>query len=119
MEMVENLESGRTIPACAAFDAGDALEKGSCVQEADSDIPQKKGCSSQTLPKYPRRNSSYAIPNLPAKTGNGCYRFIRWNFFSVYRRVFTIVFAANTAALSVGFALHLLGGYNCSQEEVA
>ncbi len=35
----------------------------------------------------------------PAKRGNRIYRFLRWNFFSAYRRLFTMVFVANISVL--------------------
>ncbi|KAK1852028.1 integral membrane protein [Colletotrichum chrysophilum] len=36
---------------------------------------------------------------VPDKKGNRAYRFLRWNFGSVYRRIFTIAFLANIACL--------------------
>lgn len=38
---------------------------------------------------------------LPTKLGGHIYRVLRWNFFSVYRRLFTIVFLSNMIVLIV------------------
>lgn len=36
---------------------------------------------------------------IPNKTSSHIVCFLRWNFFSIYRRLFTVVFLANSAAL--------------------
>jgi hypothetical protein len=36
---------------------------------------------------------------MPAKQGSKLYRYLRWNFFSVYRRIFTLAFIGNVVAL--------------------
>jgi len=38
---------------------------------------------------------------IPSKTSSRFVRFIRWNFFSTYRRLFTVVFVANCIALII------------------
>jgi len=36
---------------------------------------------------------------LPKKNGSRAWRYLRWNFFSVYRKLFAVVFIANVAVL--------------------
>ncbi len=38
---------------------------------------------------------------LPPQKGSRAYRYLRWDFGSVYRRIFTLVFAGNVATLIV------------------
>ncbi|KAL1844191.1 hypothetical protein VTJ49DRAFT_3847 [Mycothermus thermophilus] len=38
---------------------------------------------------------------LPPKHGSRLYRYLRWNFGSVYRRLFALVYLANIAAMTV------------------
>lgn len=39
------------------------------------------------------------METLPPKAGGRFHRYVRWNFFSVYRQLFTITFLANLIAL--------------------
>ncbi|EPE02689.1 gramicidin s synthetase 1 [Ophiostoma piceae UAMH 11346] len=60
---------------------------------------------------------------LPDKAGSRAYRYLRWNFGSVYRRIFTLAFIGNIAVLAVlaGRAFACLGGlsYSGSNNAVA
>ena len=60
---------------------------------------------------------------LPRKAGSRVYRYLRWNFGSVYRRIFTLAFVSNVAVLAVlaGRAFAGRGGlsYSGSNNAVA
>ncbi|KAF9880856.1 hypothetical protein CkaCkLH20_01898 [Colletotrichum karsti] len=45
---------------------------------------------------------------VPDKKGNRAYRYLRWNFGSVYRRIFTLAFLANIGALVFVIAYSLV-----------
>ncbi|KAK2053845.1 tat pathway signal sequence [Colletotrichum caudatum] len=47
---------------------------------------------------------------VPSKKGTRAYRYLRWNFGSVYRRIFTLAFLGNMAALVLVVVRSLLGG---------
>ncbi|KAL2269227.1 hypothetical protein VTJ83DRAFT_4073 [Remersonia thermophila] len=47
---------------------------------------------------------------LPPKNGPRLYRYLRWNFGSVYRRLFAIVYLANIAAMTVLAASRITSG---------
>ncbi|EFQ32393.1 tat pathway signal sequence [Colletotrichum graminicola] len=47
---------------------------------------------------------------VPSKKGTRTYRYLRWNFGSVYRRIFTLAFIGNMAALVLVVVRSLLGG---------
>ncbi|KAK4039897.1 hypothetical protein C8A01DRAFT_36125 [Parachaetomium inaequale] len=47
---------------------------------------------------------------LPPKKGPRFYRYLRWNFGSVYRRIFCLVYLANMAAMAVLIARHAISG---------
>ncbi|KAK1973998.1 tat pathway signal sequence [Colletotrichum cereale] len=50
---------------------------------------------------------------VPSKKGTRAYRYLRWNFGSVYRRIFTLAFLGNMAALALVVVRSLLGGPSC------
>lgn len=61
----------------------------------------EKLAEDENLP-VPIADPALAEPEeLPTKIGIRAYRYIRWNFFSVYRRLFTTIFMANVATLIV------------------
>lgn len=64
------------------------------------------------LPAVPDRNPlrDIELGPIPQKKGFRFYRYLRWNFGSVYRRIFTLAFIANIAALAVLLAQLFLGG---------
>jgi hypothetical protein len=45
---------------------------------------------------------------LPSKKGPRFYRYLRWNFGSVYRRIFCLVYLGNIVALAVLIARHVI-----------
>ncbi|GKT44992.1 adenylate-forming reductase 03009 [Colletotrichum spaethianum] len=47
---------------------------------------------------------------VPSKKGTRAYRYLRWNFGSVYRRIFTVAFLGNIAALIFVVIRSLIGG---------
>ncbi|KAK4104455.1 hypothetical protein N658DRAFT_541333 [Parathielavia hyrcaniae] len=47
---------------------------------------------------------------LPPKKGPRFYRYLRWNFGSVYRRIFCIVYLSNVTAMAVLIARHAMSG---------
>ncbi|KAI9801313.1 MAG: hypothetical protein M1833_002883 [Piccolia ochrophora] len=58
---------------------------------------------SQTSTSHPGsiREEEPAVHPLPSKLGSRPYRYLRFTIFSLYRRLFSIVFVANLAALIV------------------
>ncbi|KAK1770785.1 hypothetical protein QBC33DRAFT_216703 [Phialemonium atrogriseum] len=63
-------------------------------------------------PSIPDRNPPHGPSDapLPAKKGNRFYRYLRWNFGSVYRRIFCLSVLGNIAPLAYLLAHGLLGG---------
>lgn len=58
------------------------------------------GFGSPSIPdRHPLRRSLSSPRGLPTKKGNRVYRFLRWNFGSVYRRIFTLAFLGNVTAI--------------------
>ncbi|KAK3296650.1 uncharacterized protein B0H64DRAFT_423115 [Chaetomium fimeti] len=55
---------------------------------------------------------SHGLDNspLPPKKGPRFYRYLRWNFGSVYRRIFCLVYLGNIIALAVLIARHAISG---------
>ncbi|OCK74823.1 hypothetical protein K432DRAFT_420134 [Lepidopterella palustris CBS 459.81] len=49
---------------------------------------------------------------LSERSPNSLYRYLRWNFFSVYRRIFAIVFIANFTILAIAFAFYALSRHH-------
>ncbi|KAK4151399.1 hypothetical protein C8A00DRAFT_45405 [Chaetomidium leptoderma] len=47
---------------------------------------------------------------LPPKKGPRIYRYLRWNFGTVYRRIFCLVYLGNIAAMAVLIARHAISG---------
>ncbi|WYZ41417.1 hypothetical protein EsH8_V_000312 [Colletotrichum jinshuiense] len=47
---------------------------------------------------------------VPSKKGTRAYRYLRWNFGSVYRRIFTLAFFGNIVALAFVIIRSLIGG---------
>jgi hypothetical protein len=47
---------------------------------------------------------------LPPKKGPRFYRYLRWNFGSVYRRIFSLVYLANMVAMAVLIARSAISG---------
>ena len=45
---------------------------------------------------------------LPPKKGSRFYRYLRWNFGSVYRRIFCLVYLGNIVALAALIARHII-----------
>lgn len=56
---------------------------------------------------------------IPPKRGPRWYRFLRWNFGSVYRRIFCLSFAGNLTALVILAARSLLGGSAFTYQEAS
>ncbi|KAJ2901729.1 uncharacterized protein MKZ38_001539 [Zalerion maritima] len=57
----------------------------------------------------PRRSSELLPAPIPNKQGGQTYRWLRWNFGSVYRRIFTLAFLCNLATLLALGIQHALG----------
>lgn len=55
--------------------------------------------SSIDVDKSTSTESLVPVKPVPDKAGNRVYRYLRWNFFSVYRRLFSIVFLGNLIPL--------------------
>ncbi|WQF88431.1 Putative ferredoxin-NADP reductase (FNR), nucleotide-binding domain-containing protein [Colletotrichum destructivum] len=55
---------------------------------------------------------------VPSKRGTRAYRYLRWNFGSVYRRVFTLAFLGNIAALALVVVRSLIGGPSSSSSRL-
>lgn len=61
------------------------------------------------LPKSPALDDVEPV-SLPDKKASRPYRYLRWNFGSVYRRIFTLAFLGNIAALAVLLTRNVIGG---------
>ena len=68
--------------------------------------------TTSTLP-LDEKNDVEAQFLLPVKAGSKTYRWLRWNFFSAYRRMFTLIFAVNVAVL-IGLAASRTLTYSAS-----
>lgn len=62
---------------------------------------QKPAYTERSLQPAHTLSLQSASSSMPNKKGNRVYRYVRWNIGSVYRRVFSLVFAANAVALAV------------------
>lgn len=74
------------------------------VHPFNLELPRGYPCAIHSLDAASISNSSLSasIPApLPAKRGFRLYRWLRWNFGSVYRRIFTLVYLSNLAVLAV------------------
>ncbi|OHE97889.1 tat pathway signal sequence [Colletotrichum orchidophilum] len=56
---------------------------------------------------------------VPSKKGNRPYRYLRWNFGSVYRRIFSLAFLGNIAALILVIVRSLIGGIQLTPQTCA
>jgi hypothetical protein len=56
--------------------------------------------------RHPLRSGSH-LP-LPPKKGSKFSRYLRWNFFSLYKRIFSLAFIANIAVLTVLIAKSII-----------
>ncbi|KAK0652467.1 hypothetical protein B0T16DRAFT_346838 [Cercophora newfieldiana] len=82
------------------------LERGLATQRSFPDslgsgcqTPNEKCAESTQTGDLFERHGLSAAP-LPPKRGFRLYRYLRWNFGSVYRRIFSLVFFGNMAALA-------------------
>ncbi|EIN08071.1 hypothetical protein PUNSTDRAFT_88876 [Punctularia strigosozonata HHB-11173 SS5] len=76
------------------------------VIEAGSSLPSGSNSTSSIKEKEKLEDSEDDIPKLesypiPPKKGNKVTRYLLHNFFSTYRKIFTVVFFANITALIV------------------
>jgi hypothetical protein len=79
------------------------------VEEEDATVDLEKGLSK--APSTKRRSyGDYSSGPIPNKKGGRFYRFFRWNFGSVYRRIFTLAFLGNIAVLAFLLVQTLIGG---------
>jgi len=91
LDLLPDLEAGLaancSVPCCIGsnYDSPceEETEKGSAI--TPSDLLERHGLSGAPL---------------PPKKGSRLYRYVRWNFGSVYRRIFSLVFFGNIAALA-------------------
>lgn len=63
-------------------------------------IPQSE-TQSDLQPKKSDHRTGGKDLELPEEAGTRVYRWLRWNFFSTYRRLFTLVFSVNLAFLTL------------------
>ncbi|KAK1756743.1 hypothetical protein QBC47DRAFT_459453 [Echria macrotheca] len=93
-----DLESGR-------FSAAHAARNGSSDTLVDDDLvydekPKSKAKDQELLPEAdPFETYGLDRSPLPPKKGSRLYRYLRWNFGSVYRRIFCLSFFGNMFAL--------------------
>lgn len=76
------------------------LEKG--LSEIEIKKLSYASCSSTSTEQHEEKNnleSQSPSITLPLKLGSRAYRWLRWNFFSAYRRMFTLIFIVNMAVL--------------------
>ncbi|KLU91031.1 hypothetical protein MAPG_09556, partial [Magnaporthiopsis poae ATCC 64411] len=60
-------------------------------------------------PRSPPGDEEDLLP-LPPKRGSRVYRYLRWNFGSVYRRIFTLAFLVNFLVLFILIGRSAAGG---------
>lgn len=53
-----------------------------------------------------RQSDDLVVAVVPQKKGNRAYRWLRWNFGSVYRRIFAVAFLTNIVILITLAAIH-------------
>jgi len=61
-------------------------------------------------PAVPTRHPLHSTGPIPSKKGNRAYRYVRWNFGSVYRRIFSLAFIGNIVVLAFLVIRSLAGG---------
>lgn len=85
----------RSIPAesCASDSASETSGKGCRGTALEIEVQGSDQC--------PLELNGLSPGPLPPKRGSRLYRFARWNFGSVYRRIFCLSFFGNIAALAV------------------
>ncbi|KAH8800122.1 hypothetical protein DL96DRAFT_863515 [Flagelloscypha sp. PMI_526] len=81
------------------------------VTEQDLEAAQPSGYSST--------NTLSESSAIPQKCGNRLYRYLRWNFGSVYRRIFTLAFIGNIITIVVLAARSGLKGPQFTYQEAA
>lgn len=83
----------------AAFEAS----KGEKNAQADSLFDEKQNAilSAQPIATRARLEAFTDSHPLPSKSQNRLVRYLRWNFFSMYRKIFAAVFIANIVAAVV------------------
>ena len=90
------------------------LEEGRCptAQASSETLVEKSNFHEKPLPAVPERNPlrDIELGPIPQKKGFRLYRYLRWNFGSVYKRIFTLAFIGNMSALAVLIAQSSFGG---------
>ena len=79
---------------------------------SNSDLQEDKVmCKKGLIPDVdPLTHHGLDASPLPPKKGSRTYRYLRWNFGSVYRRVFCLAFLGNLAALGFLIVQSILAG---------
>ena len=70
----------------------------------------EKALPGRGQPALPTRHPLRTNGPIPSKKGNRAYRYVRWNFGSVYRRIFSLAFLGNIGVLAFLVIRSLAGG---------
>ncbi|TLD30423.1 hypothetical protein PspLS_02400 [Pyricularia sp. CBS 133598] len=120
---VKDLEEGR-IKTCAPISTGprsnNVLNNNARYDLAQ--VPYKESPRrSRDLTLRSIRHSLYRRQSLalPPKKGTRFYRYFRWNFGSVYRRIFTLAFICNVAVLAALLGQTVVGTSRLTYREAS
>ncbi|KAM7218451.1 hypothetical protein V8F06_006215 [Rhypophila decipiens] len=88
------------------------------VDEPASEKDMEKPKSNPLIPEVnPLEYHDLDSSPLPPKRGSRLYRYLRWNFGSVYRRVFCLAFLGNITALAFLLTNSILGRKRLSYQQ--
>ncbi|KAK0716779.1 hypothetical protein B0T26DRAFT_645128 [Lasiosphaeria miniovina] len=88
-------------------------------QKEKSDKPDSQGLLSEDELNDPFTSNSLDNSPLPRKRGPRVFRHLRWNFGSVYRRIFCLAFLANLAALAFLIAHWIVAGNTLTYQQAS
>ncbi len=92
-------------------EGGDSLNSSSSTLAGTPPLEAKEFKPRALFPDLdPFKSHGLDCSPLPPKKGPRLYRYLRWNFGSIYRRIFCLVYLANMAALAVLIARHAISG---------
>ncbi|KAK1775166.1 hypothetical protein QBC45DRAFT_480851 [Copromyces sp. CBS 386.78] len=99
-ETSRDLESGGTTAANTPYASASHASSSSGFSDPKKDNEKTIVRVRQLVPDIdPLEYHGLDSSPLPPKKGNRVYRYLRWNFGSVYRRIFCLAFMGNAAAV--------------------
>ncbi|EFX03727.1 gramicidin s synthetase 1 [Grosmannia clavigera kw1407] len=108
---IYDLESMKVIdtPQPALIRLSDRRQEPNDSNRQRNSLSQKQELINKDMPLQLVTVQSGSAP-LPNKKGNRAYRYLRWNFESVYSGIFSVVFLANAVAVAVVVVRMATGG---------